>query len=167
MRHRVYGKHLSRNKNQRTALFKSLVGSIILSEKIQTTEAKAKAVKPLIDKLITQAKSKSTQRSVFEFFSQKVIAQKLVDDIAPRTGSRTSGYVSTVRVGNRLGDGAMMVSMQLLLESAKAPRDKEAKVEKKEAGSPEVITAEVVTEKVKPAKKTVKKENKTPSGEGK
>lgn len=162
MRHRVYGKHLSRNKNQRTALFKSLVGSIILSEKIQTTEAKAKAVKPLIDKLITQAKSKSTQHSVFEFFSQKVVAQKLVDDIAPRTGSRTSGYVSTVRVGNRLGDGAMMVSMQLLLEDAKAKPA--VKAEKKEATTREsaglspVVEAEVITEKAKPVKKTVKKE---------
>ncbi len=152
MRHRVYGKHLSRNKNQRTALFKSLVRSLILSENIQTTEAKAKAVKPLIDKLITQAKSKTAQRHVFEFFSQKAIAQKLVDDVAPRTGSRTSGYVSTIRTGARLGDGAMMVSMKLLLEDAKAAP---AKAEtKKEAKSADVVEAEVVADE---AKKPVKK----------
>lgn len=112
--------------------------SLILSEKIQTTEAKAKAIKPLVDKLITQAKSKTANRHVFEFFSQKTTAQKLVDDIAPRTGNRTSGYTSTVRVGSRLGDGAMMVSMSLLLEEGKAkvtaPKAaKEAKTEKVEA----------------------------------
>ena len=157
MRHRVYGKHLSRTKNQRTALFRSLVGSLIQSEKIQTTEAKAKAVKPLIDKLITQAKSKSAQRHVFEFFPQKVVAQKLVDDIAPRTGNRTSGYTSTVRTGSRQGDGAMMVSISLLLEEKKAVKaiaTKEAKTTEKDE-----VNAEVVTEK--PVKKAaVKKGNK-------
>lgn len=157
MRHRVYGKHLSRTKNQRTALFRSLVGSLIQSEKIQTTEAKAKAVKPLIDKLITQAKSKSAQRHVFEFFPQKVVAQKLVDDIAPRTGNRTSGYTSTVRTGSRQGDGAMMVSISLLLEEKKAVKataTKEVKTTTKE------VAAEVITET--PVKKaTVKKEKKS------
>jgi large subunit ribosomal protein L17 len=157
VRHRVYGKHLSRTKNQRTALFRSLVGSLIQSEKIQTTEAKAKAVKPLIDKLITQAKSKSAQRHVFEFFPQKVVAQKLVDDIAPRTGNRTSGYTSTVRTGSRQGDGAMMVSISLLLEEKKAVKataTKEAKTTEKEE-----VNADVITEK--PVKKAaVKKGNK-------
>jgi large subunit ribosomal protein L17 len=96
------------------------VQSLILSEKIQTTEAKAKAIKPLVDKLITQAKSKTASRHVFEFFSQKTTAQKLVDDVAPRTGGRTSGYTSMVKIGPRLGDGAMIVSMSLLLEERKA-----------------------------------------------
>lgn len=155
MRHKVYGKHLGRNKNQRTALFKSLVGSLIQFEKIQTTEAKAKAVKPLVDKLITQAKSKSAQRHVFEFFPQKVVAQKLVDDVAPRTGSRTSGYTSTVRIGNRLGDGAMMVSMSLLLEEGKA---KAPKAEKKEAKEASEVAVEVEAPKEeKPARKVAAK----------
>ncbi len=155
MRHKVYGKHLGRNKNQRTALFKSLVASLILSEKIQTTEAKAKAIKPLVDKLITQAKSKTASRHVFEFFSQKTTAQKLVDDIAPRTGARTSGYTSTIKVGPRQGDGAMIVSITLLLEAAKA-----AAVTKEKASAKTEVAAEVVAEK-KPAKKaTTTKEKK-------
>ena len=156
MRHRVYGKHLGRNKNQRTALFKSLVQSLILSEKIQTTEAKAKAIKPLVDKLITQAKSKTASRHVFEFFSQKTTAQKLVDDIAPRTGSRTSGYTSTVRTGSRLGDGAMMVSMSLLLEESGRKSQESRKTAKVETSSEEFAVEVNAKETKKPAKKVAK-----------
>lgn len=158
MRHKVYGKHLGRNKNQRTALFKSLVSSLILSEKIQTTEPKAKAIKPLVDKLITLAKSKTNQKGVFEFFPQKKVAQKLVDDIAPRTGDRVSGYTSTIRTGNRLGDGAMMVSVSLLLEEAKAVKATATK-----ASAKEEVESSVRVEEKKPAKKSApaaKKEKK-------
>lgn len=134
--------------------------SLILSEKIQTTEAKAKAIKPLVDKLITQAKSKTASRGVFEFFSQKTTAQKLVDDIAPRTGSRTSGYTSTIKVGPRLGDGAMMVSMSLLLEETKGTKGvKETKVAKSELSN-ENLELNAKTDDKKNTKKTTKKEKK-------
>jgi large subunit ribosomal protein L17 len=124
------------------------VQSLILSEKIQTTEAKAKAIKPLVDKLITQAKSKTANRHVFEFFSQKTTAQKLVDDVAKRTGSRTSGYTSMVKIGPRLGDGAMIVSMSLLLEERKASSVKG----NKDAKAKDEVAADV---KVAPKAKTV------------
>ena len=154
MRHKVYGKHLGRNKNQRTALFKSLVSSLILSEKIQTTESKAKAVKPLIDKLITQAKTTTNKKAVFEFIPQKKVADKLMDDILPRTGNRTSGYTSTVRTGARLGDGAMMVSMSLILEEAKVAKPAKA------AKSTEEVKSEVKVEAKKPARAAKKVEKK-------
>ncbi len=134
------------------------MSSLILSEKIQTTESKAKAIKPLVDKLITQAKSKTNQKSVFEFFPQKKVAQKLVDDIAPRTGARVSGYTSTIRTGSRLGDGATMVSISLLLEEAKAVA-KPAK----SAKETEEVQAEVSIDAKKPAAKkavSAKKEKK-------
>ena len=131
--------------------------SLVLSEKIQTTEAKAKAIKPLVDKLITQAKSKTASRHVFEFFSQKTTAQKLVDDIAPRTGDRTSGYTSVTRTGSRLGDGAMMVSMSLLLEETGAKSKEVAKKPTKAA----VVEAEISAEDTKVEKKAkVAKEKK-------
>ncbi len=165
MRHKVYGKHLGRNKNQRTALFKSLLSSLILSEKIQTTESKAKAVKPLIDKIITQAKSKTAQKLVFEFFPQKSVAQKLVDDILPRTGSRTSGYTSTIRTGARQGDGAMMVSMSLILEEPKTSKSvKETKVSAKELSNK---NQESSSENLESSAKTVKSKKQTEEKKGK
>ncbi len=128
MRHNVYGAHLGRNKNQRTALFKSLVQSLFLSESIQTTETKAKAVKGLVDKIINQAKDTSSRRLVSQFLTAKTTQDKLIKDLLPRLKDRNSGYTSTVRLGARQGDGAVMVKMSLLLSEAK----KEAKAAKEE-----------------------------------
>ncbi len=114
MRHNVYGKHLGRDRNQRTALFKSLVRALILNEKIETTEAKAKSIKGLVDKLINQAKAPSTRRLMSQFLTEKSLSQKLVKEILPGLGSRNSGYTSIVKLGRRLGDGAMMVNMSLM-----------------------------------------------------
>lgn len=161
MRHRVYGKHLGRDKDQRTALFKSLVRSLILEESIKTTQPKAKAVKGLVDKIITQAKSETSKRMVSQFLVHKNVTDKLDKDLLPRLKSRTSGYTSMVKLGARLGDGAMMVKLSLILDAGKAPKSAEVKSEKpvKEAKS-EIVEAEVVEEKAvkKPAKKVAKKE---------
>ena len=136
--------------------------SLILSEKIQTTEAKAKAIKPLVDKLITQAKSKTASRHVFEFFSQKTTAQKLVDDVAKRTGSRTSGYTSMVKIGPRLGDGAMIVSMSLLLEERKESKGKiqDSKKETSELKAEAKVTAPKAKAAVAAPKSKTTKEKK-------
>ena len=95
MRHKVYGRKLGRNKAQRSSLFKNLLGSLILHGFIQTTESKAKAIKGLVDKFINKSKDK---------------------EIVSRFKSRTSGYTSLVKLGPRLGDGAMMVRMSLLVD---------------------------------------------------
>ncbi len=108
MKHSVYGKKLGRNKNQRTALFKNLVQSLILHGSIKTTESKAKAIKGLVDKIINQAKKTNTQNK-----------EKLVKDRLPFLKNRNSGYTSVVRMGQRKGDGAMMVRLSLLLEEKK------------------------------------------------
>lgn len=154
MRHKVYGKHLSRDKDQRTALFKSLVRSLILEESIQTTAPKAKAIKGLFDKIITQAKSPTSKRLVSQFLIHKPVLDKLNNEILPKFSSRTSGYTSMVRIGPRLGDGAMIVKMSLILDEAKTPAAKKAKTD----NTAEVVEAELVAEK--PAKKTAKKETK-------
>lgn len=119
MRHRVYGSKLGRNKNQRTALFKNLVQSLILHSSIQTTEAKAKAIKGLVDKIINQAKNPDTRRLLQTFLISKKTQEKLIKEIIPLLKSRTSGYTSLIRMGQRKGDGAMMVKISLLLEEKK------------------------------------------------
>ena len=173
MRHRVYGKHLGRSKDQRTALFKSLVRSLILEESIKTTAPKVKAIKGLVDKIITQAKSETSKRLVAQFLTHKNVLDKLNNEILPRMASRTSGYTTTVRIGPRMGDGAMIVKMSLLLDAAKAKSSKaiakeEVKVEA--SSEPQILEAEIVTDepkaktanaKAKPAaKKAAKKETK-------
>lgn len=129
MRHRVYGKHLNRDKNQRTSLFRGLVRSLILHESIETTQAKAKAIKGLVDKLITAGRkdTESSRRVVNTFITQQDISQKLLKNIAPRYTDRVSGYTQMVRLGNRQGDGAMMVRMSLIKDEKpqmKSSKDK-------------------------------------------
>lgn len=125
MRHNVYGKHLSRDKNQRSALFKSLIRSLILSERIKTTQAKAKAIKGEVDKVINLAKTPSTKRLISQFLVDKEVAQKLIKEIAPRLSDRNSGYTSIVKLGKRLGDGAMMVQMSLVEGKKEVKKTKE------------------------------------------
>lgn len=119
MRHRVYGKKLSRSKNERFALFKNLVRALILYSSIKTTEAKAKAIKGLVDKIINQAKSRDTQRLLQSFLTQKQVREKLTTEVIPSLKDRTSGYTSLVKLGPRQGDGAMMVRMSLLRSEPK------------------------------------------------
>lgn len=125
MRHKVYGnKHL---------LFRNLVRSLLVFETIKTTQAKAKAVKGLVDKIISQAKSPATRFLVSRFISDKKIEERLVKEILPRLKGRNSGFTSIVRLGKRLGDGAMLVQMSLLAEKAKKEiSDKRQGVSKKE-----------------------------------
>lgn len=145
MRHSVYGKKLGRDKNERTALFKNLVQSLIQASSIETTEAKAKAIKGLVDKIINQAKTPSTQRLVSQFLTQKKTTEKLFKEVLPRLKTRNSGYTSIVKLGRRLGDGAMVVRMSLLLEESKAVTKKEVTGEKEE----KVEKSKVKTQKSK------------------
>lgn len=165
VRHRVYGRHLGRNKDERTSLFKSLVRSLVISEKIETTEAKAKAIKGLVDKLITQAKSKTTVRLVNQFLTGKDIQDKLMTDILPRLSDRTSGYTSLVKVGRRAGDGSSIVRMSFMTSAKKESSSKKQESSEKTETEKEVV-ASTVEKAVEPkksapkAKKAVKKETK-------
>ena len=116
MRHRVKGKKLSRSTNQRQALFKSQVSSLILKSQIKTTEAKAKAIKGLIDKLITKAKkgSLSARRQVLSFLPNKKVVNQLFDVIAPATKDRSSGFTRVIRLGRRRGDNTQMAKIELI-----------------------------------------------------
>jgi large subunit ribosomal protein L17 len=163
VRHKVYGKHLGRNKNERTALFRNLVQALLLEEKIETTESKAKAIKGLVDKVINQAKTPTTRRLVSQFVQNKKAYEKLVNDLVPRLGNRVSGYTSIVRVGKRLGDNAMIVQMSLLAEEKKAVESSRGKTEdKKEEKKTTKKEAEIKVKET--AKKTEKREEKPKKG---
>jgi len=110
------GKKLGRNIKQRKALFKSLLANLIFKGQIKTTEAKAKAIKPLIDKLMTKAKQGSLayRRQVVAFLSDKKSANHLFDVIAPQVKKRTSGFTRVIRLGQRRGDNTMMAKIEFV-----------------------------------------------------
>ena len=113
MRHRVYGKHLGRNKDERRNLFKGLLRLLLTHGTIQTSETKAKAIKGLVDKIINLAKDKKEAR-LQSFLTDKNLRDRLIKEIVPLLGGRTSGYTSMVRMGTRLGDQTTMVRMSLI-----------------------------------------------------
>lgn len=110
MRHHDKNKKLGRVRKVRRGLMRSLAHNLILKEKMITTEAKAKSVRPYIEKLVTHAKSDSVanRRLVFaRLGNDKEATQKLFDVIAPRYKDRNGGYVRIVKTGVRSGDGAV------------------------------------------------------------
>lgn len=115
MRKRKKGRKLNRKKNQRGALLKTLSHSIILNEKIKTTEHKAKEVQSFLEKLITKAKKNdlASRRLLLKSFSDKIV-KKLIDEIAPRYKERKGGYIRIIKLGPRKSDGAKMAIIELL-----------------------------------------------------
>lgn len=132
MRHRVYGKHLGRNKDERRSLFNGLVRSLFSYGTIQTSEVKAKAIKGLVDKIINAAKDK-TSGQLQSLINEKGIRERLVKEIVPKLGARTSGYSSMVKIGARSGDQTMMVKLSLIGAEELEPIKKEKVLREKVA----------------------------------
>ena len=116
MRHKKAGYKLKRNISARRALFKGLVTSVIEEERIITTVAKAKAVRPLVEKMITLAKRDTlhTRRQAAAFLETPAAVKKLFDKLGTRFGQRTGGYTRVVRLGFRKGDGAEQAMLELV-----------------------------------------------------
>jgi large subunit ribosomal protein L17 len=116
MKHNVSGYKLKRNIASRKALFKGLVTSIIEHERVVTTITKAKAVRPLVDKMITLAKRDTlhTRRQAAAFLETPDALKKLFDKLGTRFGQRNGGYTRVVRLGWRKGDGAEQAMVELV-----------------------------------------------------
>jgi large subunit ribosomal protein L17 len=116
MRHNISGYKLKRNVASRKALFKGMVTSIIEHERIVTTVPKAKAVKPLVDKMITLAKRDTlhARRQAAAFLETPDAVKKLFDKLGTRFGQRNGGYTRVVRLGWRKGDGAEQAMVELV-----------------------------------------------------
>jgi large subunit ribosomal protein L17 len=116
MRHRKKGKILDRKKAPREALLRNLATSIVLFEKVKTTEAKAKAVKPLVEKAITTSKAGTlaARRNLMKIFYTEQPVKKLLEVLGPRYQERPGGYTRIVKIGPRKGDGAEMVQIELV-----------------------------------------------------
>jgi len=116
VRHKVAGYKLKRSTGARKALFKGLVTSVIEYERIVTTVPKAKAVRPLVEKMITLAKRDTlhARRQAAAFLESPAAVKKLFDKLGTRFGQREGGYVRLVRLGNRKGDGAEQAMLELV-----------------------------------------------------
>ena len=116
MRHRNYGRKLSRNTEHRAALMRNLVTSLILTERIQTTVAKAKAARPVVEHMITLGKQGDlhARRQAASYLLDPAALKVLFGDFAKRYAERKGGYTRIVRTGWRKGDGADLAVLELV-----------------------------------------------------
>ena len=116
MRHKVAGRKLGRDTSHRRAMYRNLVTDLLGYEKITTTEAKAKEVRGLAEKMITLGKKGGlhSRRQALSFIIDKKVTDKVFTDLAPRYAERPGGYTRITKLGPRLGDGAPMVRLELV-----------------------------------------------------
>jgi large subunit ribosomal protein L17 len=116
MRHLKAGKKLGRNTSHRRALLRNLVTSLIVEERIETTESKAKAMRPLVEKMITLGKKGdvNARRLAAGYLMTRDSVDKLFDTVSPRMGDRNGGYLRIIHKGWQKGDGAEKVFIELL-----------------------------------------------------
>jgi large subunit ribosomal protein L17 len=164
MKKQVFGKQLKRDVNERKALFKNLLTSLVMEERIKTSVAKAKAIRGAADKLITKAKKGGTvaYRGLEADVNHNAVV-KLIDDLGPRFAARNGGYTRITRIGRRVADNAPMVMMEWVEKSSKLKvQNEKLKEEKKESKKKEVKKTETkkVEKKTEPKAKKAGKETK-------
>lgn len=156
-RHSYIGKKFSRTAGPRRAMMRGLVDSLILYERIETTEIKAKELARVFDKLVTKAKKQDLHnyRQILSYTINPVAAEKLNTELVNGFQGRNSGYTRVVKTGKRLGDGAEMAVIELILDEGYVASEADKKAEpKKEVKKPE---SKKQAPKAKAEKKEVKK----------
>ena len=120
MRHKISGRKFDRPSDQRRALFRMLVADLLRYERLKTTEAKAKEVRPLAEKMVTLGKDGTVhaRRLAMAYINDKGVVRKLFDEIAPRFAARPGGYTRIIKLGTRVGDGAAMAQLELVERGA-------------------------------------------------
>ena len=142
MRHNVSGRKLGRKSGHRLALFRNQLASLVASERIITTLAKAKELRPLAERVVTQSKRGSVhaRRLVGRWLPNRDLIKKLFEEIAPRFSERPGGYLRIVKLGSRQGDGAELAVLEFVdftLKKKAAPADDKGAKGKKGAETAE------------------------------
>lgn len=138
-RHGYKGRKLQLAAGPRRALVRGQVTSLVLHEQITTTEAKAKEIAPIFEKLVTKAKKGDlhNRRQIRTVLLTDKATQKLIEEIAPAFAKREGGYTRIVKLGNRSGDNASMAAVQLTEKPVRRPAAKpEKKTEEKPKAAP-------------------------------
>jgi large subunit ribosomal protein L17 len=136
MRHQVKKGKLGRNTAHRRALLRNLVTSFLERERIRTTLAKARAARPVAEKMITLAKRGTlhARRQALAYMTKEAAVQKLFTELGPRFAERPGGYTRIVKLDKRMGDGASMAMLELVGTEFKKKTKKKGKDAKKSAG---------------------------------
>src|SRR5436190_19107003 len=146
MRHGKKINHLSRTHSHRSAMLSNMATSLIMHKRINTTVAKAKALRKYVEPLLTRAKEDSThsRRMVFSYLQDKDAITELFRDVAVKIADRPGGYTRILKTGNRLGDNAEMCMMELVDYNLDFSGGKEAKKAKstRRRGAKKKTTAE-------------------------
>ena len=116
MRHNIMGRRLGRSTNHRKSLFRNLTTELFRHERIKTTEARAKSIQPIAEKLVTLARQGDlhARRQAARELHDPAVLQKLFDEIGPRMQDRNGGYTRLYKLGPRRGDAASMVLIELV-----------------------------------------------------
>jgi large subunit ribosomal protein L17 len=133
MRHLKSGRKLNRTGAHRLALFRNMVTSLLLHEHLQTTDAKAKEVRRLAERMITLGKegSLAARRRALTFIQKRTVVKRLFDEIGPRFQDRPGGYTRITKLGQRLGDAAPISLIELTERGDRARGEAEKKRERK------------------------------------
>ncbi len=125
MRHRVHGRKLGRTSAHRKAMFRNQLTALFTHERITTTIAKAKELRPLAEKMVTLARTGTlaNRRRVLTMVPDKLVVRRLFDEIAPRFVDRDGGYTRILRIGSRHGDNAEMAIIEFVDFKLKAKGD--------------------------------------------
>ncbi|MCU0318060.1 MAG: 50S ribosomal protein L17 [Amoebophilaceae bacterium] len=157
MRHGKKFNHLSRPAAHRKALLANLAKSLIMYKRINTTLAKAKALRRFVEPILTKAKSDTThaRRVVFSYFQDKVPVKELFDNIASKVADRPGGYTRIIRLGNRLSDNAEMCMIELvdyneLLQKRVKPEQSKTRRSKAKVAAAKEVPQALPHEKVDP-----------------
>jgi large subunit ribosomal protein L17 len=150
MRHGKKINHLSRTHSHRAALLSNMAASLILHKRINTTVAKAKALRKYVEPIITRSKDDSThsRRVVFSYLQNKFAVAELYKEVAPKVADRPGGYTRIIKMENRPGDNAEMCMMELVDFNliyggeGKEGTAKKAKTTRRSGGRKKVVAAE-------------------------
>ena len=135
MRHRVAGKKLGRKTAHRVMMFRNMVTSLFDKERVRTTLDRAKAVRPIAERMITLGKREDlhARRQALAYIKDPAVVSKLFATLAPRFAQRHGGYTRIIRLGFRDGDGAQMAYLELIGSEFKPGKGEEKRGKKEEA----------------------------------
>jgi large subunit ribosomal protein L17 len=168
MRHQKNTVKLGRTAEHRRALLANQVCSLITHQRIKTTLAKAKAVRPLAERMVTLGKNGSihARRTAFSTLRQKDAVKKLFDEIVPKSTNRNGGYTRIVHLGRRKSDSAQMAFLEWVDITPVTEKEKPAKAKRKES-EPKLKEKETKTEATKPEPSKEKQPEPAPAEEPK